>query len=69
MYVPDNYDAFVAHEARKEREHQERLKKLPECGGCGKPIEDDECYEIGDVLFCEKCIEQNKVYTENYMKE
>ena len=69
MNCPDNYDAFVAHEARKEGEHQERLKKLPECSECGKPIEDDECYEIGGMLFCENCIEQNKVYTENYMKE
>ncbi len=69
MYCPDNYDAFVAHEARQEREHQEWLKKLPECEKCGKPIQDDECYEIGDMLFCIGCIEKNKVCTENYYKE
>lgn len=69
MYCPDNYDAFVVHEVRKEREHQELLKKLPECSECGKPIEDDECYEIGGMLFCIGCIEENKVSTSNYIKE
>ena len=68
MYCPDNYDAFVAHEERKEREHQEFVKRLPKCSKCGAPIEDDECYKIGGVFFCEECIEENKVKTERYMK-
>jgi formylmethanofuran dehydrogenase subunit E len=69
MYCPDNYDAFVAYEERREREHQELLKRLPKCSKCGKPIENDECYEIGDELYCEECIENSKVWTDNYMKE
>lgn len=69
MYCPDNYDAFVAYEERREREHQEWKRKLPKCSKCGKPIEDDECYDIDGELICEHCIEKKKVCTENYYKE
>ena len=65
MYCLDNYDAFRQYEADRER----ALAKLPECSECGEKITDEQCYEIGDMLFCPNCIEQNKVYTENYMKE
>ena len=69
MYCPDNYDAFVAYEERREREYQEWKRKLPLCSECGNPIEDEECIKIGDKLYCEECIENMKVCTENYMKE
>jgi formylmethanofuran dehydrogenase subunit E len=69
MYCPDNYDAFVAHEAMRDREREEIERKLPKCSKCGKKIWDDECYEIGDELYCEECIENSKVWTDNYMKE
>ena len=65
MYCPDNYDAFDRYDA----EQQRALAKLPECSECGEKITDEECYEIGGELFCLNCIEQNKVYTENYLKE
>ena len=69
MYCPDNYDAFVAHEAMRDREHEEIEKRLPKCSECGEPIWDDECYEIGGKLYCEECIEGFKVWTDNHMEE
>jgi formylmethanofuran dehydrogenase subunit E len=54
----------MEHEARQER----YLERLPICSECGEPITDDECYEIGDELFCEECIEGKKVYTSNYVR-
>lgn len=69
MYCPDNYDAFVAHEERKEREHQELLKRLPKCSKCKRKILDEDCYEIGGNLYCEECIENSKVLTDDYMEE
>ena len=52
MYVPDNYDKFVEHEARK----QKLLDELPQCEECGKPLQDDFCYDIYDTIKCEKCL-------------
>ena len=69
MYCPDNYDAFVAHEAMRDREHEEIEKRLPKCSECGEPIWDDECYEIGGKLYCEECIEGFKVWTDNHMED
>ena len=68
MYCPDNYDAFVWHEAEREREEKEWRSKLPECSECGEKITDEDCYEINDELICPECIEANhKKRTENYM--
>ena len=64
MYVPDNHDAFRRHDA----EQESTLAKLPECSGCGEKIMTEECYEIGGELFCLNCIEENKVYTEDYVR-
>ena len=69
MYCPDNYDAFVAHEAMRDREREEIERRLPKCSECGEKIWDDDCYEIGGKLICEKCIENSKVCTDNYMEE
>ena len=54
MPVPDNYDAFVAHEAEQEA----WLKKRPICEHCDKPIQDEYLFEIGYELYCEKCMKE-----------
>lgn len=64
MHIPDNYDAYLQHEAGQERQ----LARMPVCCSCGEKITDEECYEIGGELFCLNCIEENKVRTENYIK-
>ena len=58
MYCTDNYDAFVAHEARLERTYDIELKK---CECCGKFIEDGDYCES-----CEKTV-QKKLY--DFLKE
>lgn len=64
MMCHDNYDAFRRHDAEQEK----ALKGLPRCEECGEPIQEEECYKIGDMLFCEECIDDMKVKTENYMR-
>ena len=68
-YVPDNYDAFSRHEADAEDAYQRWLSTLPICSSCNKPIKDDHCFEIGGELFCEHCIDENRVCTSNYYDE
>ena len=50
-YVPDNYDAFLQHEAEQEA----WLSKRPICEHCEEPIQDDHLYDIEGLLYCEKC--------------
>lgn len=52
MYVPDNYDLWEAHDKEQER----ALEKLPVCGECGEPIQDDFAYKIDGEIICEDCL-------------
>lgn len=67
-YIPDNYDAFDVHNAREERTEREWLRKLPRCSECGHPIRDDNCWVIGDEIFCEECIDGFKDFTDNHTR-
>ena len=64
-YVPDNLDAFNAHQARQDAQ----LARLPKCEECGDPIQGEFLYDIGGVLYCEHCIEQCMKCTDDYEKE
>lgn len=63
MSCPDNYDMFLAHDARQEAE----LDRLPECEWCGEKIQDEYCYNINGDLVCSACLENCRVSTEDYM--
>ena len=52
MNVPDNYDIWLAHEERKDRE----LSSRPLCSCCENHIQDDHCYEIEDKVICPDCL-------------
>ena len=54
MHVPDNYDAFMKHEA----EQEEWLERLPVCDYCGEPIQDEHCYVIDEEFFCPDCMDK-----------
>jgi formylmethanofuran dehydrogenase subunit E len=69
MNCPDYNDLIDIHEAEEERAYKKWLDRLPRCSECGKKIKDDNCYNIGGELFCEECIENSKVHTENYMED
>lgn len=65
MYVPDNYDLFMQHEAEQDKQ----LEKLPTCSCCGEPIQDEYYYEINDELYCEECMKNEyRKSTEDYEK-
>lgn len=66
MYVPDNYDAFVAHEERKE----EVDYKLPVCSDCKGEITEDYLYYIEDEIFCSDCMMKHyRKPVEDFMRE
>jgi formylmethanofuran dehydrogenase subunit E len=65
MNVPDNYDQWLAHEARQEQ----LLDRLPECEECGALIQDDFYYEINDSIICEYCLNKNyRKRTEDFVR-
>lgn len=65
MYVPDNYDFFVMHDA----EQQKKLDRLPRCSECDEPIQSETCYEINGELICEDCLENNhKKWVEDFIE-
>ena len=53
MSVPDNYDAWLAHDAEQDRWLQER----PVCCWCDEHIQDDHYYLINDEACCPECLE------------
>ena len=66
MPVPDNYDAFVRHDA----EQQAYLERFPKCDKCRKPIQDDYLFDVSGDIYCEGCMnELFKYCTENYIRE
>lgn len=65
FYTDNPIKDFERHDAEQERE----LDKLPKCAECDHPIQDDECYEIGDELICHECLIKNhRKWTENYIR-
>lgn len=65
MNVPDNYDQWLAHEAKQEQ----LLDSLPECEECGALIQEDFYYEINDSIICEYCLNANfRKRTEDFVR-
>lgn len=55
-----------------DREYSEAEKyeqSCPVCDGCGDHILDEDCYVIGDEIFCPECIESFRTLTENYRND
>lgn len=64
-YIPDNYDAFLRHEAEQERQ----LNQLPVCCGCNEHIQSKYAYEVDGELYCKECfIDSFRVRTEDYIE-
>lgn len=55
MNIPDNYDQWLAHEARQDQWLSERYV----CEYCGQPIQEDFYYEINGDFVCEKCLDKH----------
>lgn len=67
--VPDNYDAFDAYDREQERKEREWVRRLPRCSNCGHPIRDEECWVIGDEIYCEECIDGFRDDTDKHMED
>lgn len=52
MNVPDNYDQWLAHEAKQEK----LLERLPVCRYCGEPVQDDYYFCIDGRVWCDECL-------------
>lgn len=57
MNCPDNYDAFVRHEAEQEKE----LNRLPRCCQCDHPIQQEDAVYINGEYICDECLEDLRV--------
>ena len=51
--IPDNYDAFRAHDDARER----RLEGLPICADCEEPIQEEYVYTFAGKNYCAACTE------------
>lgn len=64
--MPDTYDLWEIYDNERERE----LEKYPLCDCCREPITDEHLYYIGDLLYCESCMnEEFRKRTEDFMEE
>lgn len=45
------------------REMEAARQLLPRCDECGELIEDEFCFQIGDAILCEDCIDQCRKHT------
>lgn len=52
---------------RYEEDRQRELDQLPVCSQCDEPIQSTFCWEIGNKVFCETCVEHFKKYTTDLM--
>lgn len=57
----------IVDEIRRTLEWAERKETLPICDVCCDPIEDDYLYEIGDTIFCQKCVDKCRQSVEVYL--
>lgn len=58
MYSDDPLMDFERWDA----ERTEWLSERPLCSYCDEPIQEDSAFRINDMLFCEECMEQFRVY-------
>ena len=56
----DAYDQWLEHD----RQAEKWLENLPVCSICGEHIQDEEYYDLGEVIICESCMEDYKVTNE-----
>ena len=55
MSIPDNYDLWLAHESKQERELNER----PECDYCDHRIQEEYYFVINGDVICVSCLKEN----------
>ena len=56
--MQDNYSLWEQHDAAQE----EWLVKRPLCICCGEHIQDDSAVQISGNYYCDRCIDDMRVY-------
>ena len=64
-YIPDYTELHAMYEAEQER----RIEKYPKCDCCGERILDDSFFNIEGTYICERCIDDYKVNTDDYVED
>ena len=62
-----DFDVHMADE--RDREEARWLAKRPICSICEEHIVEDRCYKVDGELICEDCMNDMRVYTEDYEEE
>nr|DAQ58711.1 MAG TPA: DEAD-box ATP-dependent RNA helicase [Caudoviricetes sp.] len=59
--VPDNYDLFRQRDADQEQ----WLAGRPKCICCGEAIQEDSAVQIRGDYYCDRCLDDMRVYIED----
>ena len=68
MSYSDNIPDYTELHAMYEAEQERRLRKVPRCDCCRERILGDYFFNIKNVYYCEDCIDDYKVDTEDYVE-
>ena len=61
LIMNDNYDLWKEHDRMQEEWRQRR----PKCICCGENIQEDTAVQIRGDYYCDKCIDDMRVYLED----
>ena len=65
MQIPDSYDP-ITQEDRRQAEHDTACEAFPHCDECGGSLYPYDTYtELGERLYCEKCVKHNTHLVDN----
>ena len=68
--MPYRSDDPVRDFLRHDAELADELEKLPKCGYCEHPIQDEKCYEFDGMLICSECLNEHHLrWTEHYVED
>lgn len=65
MFSSDPVIDYLHHEMVQEQ----KLARLPVCSVCGNHIQDDYALFLWGEWICQKCVEENQAYVDDYAME
>jgi len=60
-YIPDSYDLFE----RKDVDQEQWLSTRAKCICCGEHIQEDSAVQIRGDYYCDRCLDDMRVYIED----
>lgn len=65
MFSSDPVIDYLHHEM----EQEQKLARLPVCAVCGNHIQDEYALFLWGEWICQKCVEENQAYVDDYAME